>query len=44
MIIYDHELRESNYKFDGLLGLVQEYNKLYYIVDVWEIRKHKLLL
>ena len=24
-------------KFDGLLGLVKEY-----IVDVWEIRKHKL--
>ena len=29
------ELWES--KFDGLLGLVKEY-----IVDVWEIRKHKL--
>ena len=29
------ELGES--KFDGLLGLVKEY-----IVDVWEIRKHKL--
>ena len=29
------ELCES--KFDGLLGLVKEY-----IVDVWEIRKHKL--
>ena len=24
-------------KFDGLLGLIKEY-----IVDVWEIRKHKL--
>ena len=31
------ELWES--KFDGLLGLVKEY-----IVDVWEIRKHKLKL
>ena len=29
------ELWES--KFDGLLALVKEY-----IVDVWEIRKHKL--
>ena len=29
------ELWES--KFDGLLSLVEEY-----IVDVWEIRKHKL--
>ena len=29
------ELWES--KFDGLLSLVKEY-----IVDVWEIRKHKL--
>ena len=29
------ELRES--KFDGLLSLVKEY-----IIDVWEIRKHKL--
>ena len=30
------ELWES--KFDGLLSLVKEY-----IVDVWEIRKHKLM-
>ena len=29
------ELRES--KFDGLLSLVKEY-----IVDIWDIRKHKL--
>ena len=29
------ELWES--KFDGLLSLVKEY-----IIDVWEIRKHKL--
>ena len=29
------ELRES--KFDGLLSLVKEY-----IIDVWEIRKHRL--
>ena len=31
------ELWES--KFDGLLSLVKEYN---IIIDVWEIRKHKL--
>ena len=31
----DHELWES--KFDGLLSLVKEY-----IIEVWEIRKHKL--
>ena len=33
--VLDSELWES--KFDVLLGLVKEY-----IVDVWEIRKHKL--
>ena len=31
------ELWES--KFDGLISLVKEY-----IIDVWEIRKHKLLI
>ena len=30
-------VEKSFYKFDGLLALVKEY-----IVDVWEIRKHKL--
>ena len=33
--VLDSELWES--KFDGLLALVKEY-----VVDVWEIRKHKL--
>ena len=35
MCYIGNELWES--KFDGLLALVKEY-----IVDVWEIRKHKL--
>ena len=35
MCYISSELWES--KFDGLLGLVKEY-----IVDVWEIPKHKL--